>query len=78
MRLLCPKCGVWLEVVRNGVTVRPPGYRFGFHADIWRCPQCGLEVMVTADREDPTIDHAEITWIDEDEEMFVIGGETDG
>ena len=72
MRLLCPKCGEWLETEKIGVTVRPRGYKFGFHADVLKCPKCGMEVIVTADQEDITIKHAEIVWLEEEEEQEVL------
>jgi len=68
MRMLCDRCGVWMEVVKMGVTVRPKNYRFGFHADLYRCPKCGKTVLITADREDPYIENPEIVWLKDEEE----------
>lgn len=55
MRMFCPKCGSFMEVKKNGVTVRPKNYLGAFHADLWECPTCGIEVLVLADREDITL-----------------------
>lgn len=68
MRLLCYKCGEWMETEKTGVTVRPRNYVFGFHGDIMKCPKCGIRVIVTAEREDPTIKRPEIIYLREDEE----------
>jgi len=68
MRVLCYKCGEWLETEKVGVTVRPRNYAFGFHGDILKCPKCGLRVIVTADQEDLTLRHPEIIYLRDDEQ----------
>ena len=57
-----------MEMVKMGVTVRPKGYMFGFHADLYRCPKCGKTVLITADKEDPYIRNPEIVWLEDEEE----------
>jgi len=57
-----------MERVKMGVTVRPKGYMFGFHADLYKCPKCGKTVLITADREDPYIEKPEIVWLKDEEE----------
>lgn len=44
-RIMCYKCGEWLEVKKNGVKVRPKNYYGYFHADLFYCPKCGLKVL---------------------------------
>ena len=68
MRLLCYRCGEWLVTEKTGVTVRPEGYAFGFHADLMKCPKCGMRVLVTANAEDTSIKHPEIQYTRRDEE----------
>ncbi len=62
MRLICPKCGEFMIVKKNGVTVRPQGYAGGFHADLWKCPKCGAEVLILADAEDLHLINREVDY----------------
>ena len=72
MRVLCDRCGVWMKVVKMGVTVRPKGYMFGFHADLYKCPKCGKTILITADQEDPYIKKPEIVWLRDEEEEEIL------
>lgn len=59
-----------METERIGVTVRPRGYTFGFHADILKCPKCGTRVLLLADTEDVTIKHPDIIYLDKKDEKI--------
>jgi hypothetical protein len=48
MRISCPTCKLDLRVKKNSVGVESMAdfgsYQY-FHADLWKCPVCGLEVV---------------------------------
>jgi len=49
MRLICVRCEIRLVVAKNGARVvemfgEPPEPYALWACDIWRCPNCGLEV----------------------------------
>ncbi len=43
--ILCAKCGKMMKVIKNGVTVRYGLYQGYFRADLYECPQCGIQVI---------------------------------
>jgi hypothetical protein len=48
MVIICPKCQLELRCTKNSVGVEQMSidgpYQY-FHADLWACPECGLEVI---------------------------------
>lgn len=61
-RLVCYNCGEWMEVEKNGVTVRMKDYVGIFHADLWVCPACGNRVLVGFKQERMSDEDAEIDY----------------
>ena len=51
VRMICKSCSdeegvaVFFEPVLNGVKVRYGKYTGYFHADLYRCPRCGREII---------------------------------
>jgi hypothetical protein len=51
--VICVKCGLWMKVETNGVTVeqmsgaRPISLT---SADLLKCPKCGAEAVLTAEK----------------------------
>ena len=50
-RIVCPDCGVDMEISRIGVVVKLKGYIGYFKADEWKCPVCGKKVLAGFGRE---------------------------
>lgn len=53
-----------MEVVRNGVKVRPAGYNGYFRADLYECPICETKIFTGFSRE--WLDGSEVDYDYED------------
>lgn len=62
--LVCYNCGVRLEAVKIGATIRPVGYSGYFKADLYECPICETRVFSGFSRE--WLDDGEIEYDYED------------
>ena len=52
----------------NGSDSQAKRIHVRFHADLYKCPECGKTVLITADQEDPYIEKPEIVWLKDEEE----------
>jgi len=44
-QIMCAQCGTFLKVKQMGIKVRYGYYSGFFYADLYYCPNCGIEVI---------------------------------